>query len=107
MEEIIHGLDLPDEISERNNKIVMKSLGITEEEMDLILRMTDEEFEKYIEESREKEKNKEQKYWFPILCPKKQGLFVCLAVLTKLMESGIIFMANNRLPYGLCLQNGG
>ena len=62
MEEIIHGLDLPDEISERNNKIVMKSLGITEEEMDLILRMTDEEFEKYIEESREKEKNKEQKY---------------------------------------------
>ena len=33
MEEMIHGLDLPDEISEQNNKIIMKELGITEEDI--------------------------------------------------------------------------
>ena len=33
MDKIIHGLDLPNDISERNNKIVMESLGITEEEV--------------------------------------------------------------------------
>ena len=30
---MIHGLDLPDEISEQNNKIIMKELGITEEDI--------------------------------------------------------------------------
>lgn len=33
MDKIIHGLDLPDEISEKNNEIIMKELGITEEEI--------------------------------------------------------------------------
>lgn len=33
MDEMIHGLDLPDEISEQNNNIVMNELGITEEEI--------------------------------------------------------------------------
>lgn len=33
-EEIIHGLDLPDEIAENNNRIMMKRLGITEEEIE-------------------------------------------------------------------------
>ena len=60
MEEIIHGLDLPEEISERNNKIVMKSLGITEEEMNLILKMTDEEFEKYVENLKSKDKTEDE-----------------------------------------------
>ena len=33
MDKIIHGLDLPDDISEKNNEIIMKELGITEEEI--------------------------------------------------------------------------
>lgn len=49
MEEIIHGLDLPDEISERNNKILMKKYGLTEED---ILKGLDE-----IEDETEDKKN--------------------------------------------------
>ena len=33
-EEIIHGLDLPNEIAEKNMRIMMKRLGITEEEIE-------------------------------------------------------------------------
>jgi len=33
MDKIIHGLDLPDNISENNNRIIMKELGITEEDI--------------------------------------------------------------------------
>lgn len=36
MDEIIHGLDLPDEISERNNEIIKKMLGITDEEINAV-----------------------------------------------------------------------
>ena len=33
MGKIIHGLDLPDDISEKNNEIIMKQLGITEDDI--------------------------------------------------------------------------
>jgi len=33
-EEIIHGLDLPNEVAEKNMRIMMKRLGITEEEIE-------------------------------------------------------------------------
>ena len=33
MEKVIHGLDLPNDISEKNNEIIMRQLGITEEEI--------------------------------------------------------------------------
>lgn len=33
MDKIIHGLDLPDDISEKNNEIIMKQLGITEDDI--------------------------------------------------------------------------
>lgn len=36
MDKIIHGLDLPDEISERNNEIIKKMLGITDEEINAV-----------------------------------------------------------------------
>ena len=34
MEKIIHGLDLPNEIADKNFEILMKELGITEEEIE-------------------------------------------------------------------------
>lgn len=33
MDKIIHGLDLPDDISEKNNEIIMKQFGITEDDI--------------------------------------------------------------------------
>lgn len=33
MDKIIHGLDLPDDISEKNNEIIMRQLGITEDDI--------------------------------------------------------------------------
>ena len=33
MDKIIHGLDLPEEVSEKNNEIMMQKLEITEEEI--------------------------------------------------------------------------
>lgn len=33
MDKIIHGLDLPPEIMEKNEEIALKELGITEEEI--------------------------------------------------------------------------
>lgn len=81
MDKIIHGLDLPDDISEKNNEIIMKQLGITEddilaekdEEMEYlcnqkkdlellnnIRNMTDDEFNKYIEEFKQEQLNKDK-----------------------------------------------
>ena len=34
MEKIIHGLDLPNEIADKNFEILMKELGIIEEEIE-------------------------------------------------------------------------
>ena len=34
MDQIIHGLDLPYEIAKRNAEIMMKELGITDEEIE-------------------------------------------------------------------------
>ncbi len=34
MDKIVHGLDLPMEITEKNIEITMKELGITEEDID-------------------------------------------------------------------------
>ncbi len=34
MDKIVHGLDLPDEICEKNNRIMMEKLGVTEEEIE-------------------------------------------------------------------------
>lgn len=50
-EEIIHGLDLPNEVAERNSLIMMKRLGITEEEIENC-EIDDED---YICDDREKE----------------------------------------------------
>ena len=80
MNRITHGLDLPDDISERNNKIIMEQLGISEkdieddsneylcddrnqlEEAAMIRNMTDEEWDEYMKVLREKqEQNKELK----------------------------------------------
>ena len=33
MDKIIHGLDLPNDVAEKNFEILMKELGITEEEI--------------------------------------------------------------------------
>lgn len=43
MDKIIHGLDLPDEIDEKNNEIVKKMLGITDEEINAFEIDDDEE----------------------------------------------------------------
>lgn len=45
MDKIIHGLDLPDEIDERNNEIIKKMLGITDEEINTLKIDEDEEDE--------------------------------------------------------------
>lgn len=34
MDKIIHGLDLPNEICEKNDEIMKKKLGVTEEDID-------------------------------------------------------------------------
>ena len=36
MDEIVHGLDLPEEITKKNIEITMKELGITEEDIDKV-----------------------------------------------------------------------
>lgn len=33
MDKIIHGLDLPNDVSEKNNEIIMRQLGITEDDI--------------------------------------------------------------------------
>lgn len=45
MDKIIHGLDLPDEIDERNNEIIKKKFGITDEEINAFEIDEDEEDE--------------------------------------------------------------
>ncbi len=45
MDKIIHGLDLPDKIDERNNEIIKKMLGITDEEINAFKIDEDEEDE--------------------------------------------------------------
>lgn len=85
---IIHGLDLPNEVAERNSLIMMKQLGITKEDIEncriydtkyicddsnvleeliAIRNMTDEQFEMHVEKIRQKEKRTEIMYCKAIL----------------------------------------